>query len=198
MDVLRNHFAVRLILGPGLLILTAWIGRRSLLILLVPLVSIGATLAIVAYQVLHEGFGTHVRISSVINIDERSGDGFVWSRQNFFSGWPPREGMSIPHNIYCRPVGNSRFGRSGGPRTSSVYQYSVEHQPEVSIWRGVIQAREQKQLLIGHPAKLSMPIQVKRIDDKRASLSNLTDETLPFRRFARWQVGLLLRREYCA
>lgn len=169
-----------LILGPGLLILTAWIGRRSLLILLVPLVSIGATLAIVAYEVLHEGFGTHVRISSVLNIDERSGDGFVWSRQNVFSGWPPRDGLSVPNDIYCRPVGNVRLGRAGTPRNASSYQYIVEHQKDVSIWRGVLQAREQRQFLIGHPAKLSMPIEVKRIDDKRASLRNLTDETLPF------------------
>ena len=169
-----------LTLGPGLLILTAWIGRRSLLILLVPLVSIGATLAIVGYEVLHEGFGTHVRISSVLNVDERSGEGFVWSRQNFFSGWPPREGLSIPSDVYCRPVGGLRMGRSGTPRSASNFQYTVDHKADESIWRGVLQAREQKQLLIGHPAKLSMPIQVKRIDDKRASLRNLTDETLPF------------------
>ncbi len=44
-----------LILGPGLLTLTGWIGRRSLMILLVPLFSLGATLAIVCYEVLHEG-----------------------------------------------------------------------------------------------------------------------------------------------
>ncbi len=167
-----------LLLGPGLLVLTGWIGRRSLLILLVPLVSIGATFAIVAYQVLHEGFGTYNRITSILNIDERSGHGFVWSRQNYFSGWPPKDGMAIPNHVYCRPVNN--ISNQRGDMRGSNLQLFIEHTQDNAQWLSALPAREQRQFLIGHPAKLKMPIQIKRVDAKNATVRNLTDETLPF------------------
>ncbi len=170
-----------LILGPGLLVLTGWIGRRSLLILLVPLVSFGATCAIVAYQVLHEGFGTHVRISSAISVDERTGTGFVWSRQTYYSSWPPREGFVIPKDVYFRPVQNASLNYRGGiNRRFEITSYSVEHTSEESRCRGLLPSQEQKQFLVGHPAKVSMPIQVKVIDAKTIMLKNLTKEPLPF------------------
>lgn len=169
-----------LILGPGLLTLTGWIGRRSLMILLVPLISLGATFAIVSYEVLHEGFGTYARVTAVLDIDEASGDAFVWSRQNYFSGWPPREGLSIPKNIFCRPVrGFSLGGRGNIGLNSPENQYTVVHEPERSVWTGVLPARAQQQFMIAHPLKASMPIQVKRVDDKTISLRNLTSEMLP-------------------
>ncbi len=167
-----------LILGPGLLILTGWIGRRSLLILLVPLVSLGATLAIVAYEVLHEGFGTYARTTAVIEIDEQSGEAFVWSRQTYFSGWPSREGLAVPSNVFFRPV-TSFTDRSRQFRNHPVNQYKVEYQPGQSVWTGVLPSREQKQFLLGHSLKGKMPIDVQRTGDKQASLKNLTNETLP-------------------
>lgn len=167
-----------IVLGPGLLILTGWIGRRSLLILLVPLVSLGATFAIVAYEVLHEGFGTYSRITSVVTIDEASGEGFAWSRQTYFSGWPPREGLAIPNNVFCRVVGNFAMGRMDRNHPSN--QYSVTHSSDQSIWSNVIPAREQRQFLIGHSIKTSIPFEVKAIDAQHISIRNLTATTLPF------------------
>ena len=169
-----------MVLGPGLLVLTGWIGRRSLMILLVPLVSIVATLSIVSYEVLHNGFRTYARLTSVLSIDEASGDAFVWSRQNYFSGWPPREGLTFPNEVFSRNVNGSHFGRWGVRQVARNETINIDHGPKETTWLGALPAREQRQFLLGHPAKLAMPIKVKRIDDSRASLRNLTDEMLPF------------------
>lgn len=169
-----------LILGPGLLFLTGWIGRRSLLILLIPLVSLVATVAIVGYEVLHEGFGTYSRISSVVTVDAATGEGFAWSRQTYFSGWPPREGLKVPNDVFCRQVSAYSINRYGSYRGNPSNQYNVSHLPEHSVWTGVLPAREQRQFLIGHPFKASMPIAVTPIDALRIKVRNLTSGPLPF------------------
>ncbi len=78
------------LIGPGLLAFTGRMKRRSLLILLVPAISLAATLIIVSYSLLHEGLGTSIRVTGVMALETRSGSGFVWTRQNYFSGLPPR------------------------------------------------------------------------------------------------------------
>jgi hypothetical protein len=169
-----------LLLGPGLLIFTGWMGRRSLLIFLVPCVSLAATVLIATYEILHEGFDTHIRITSLQTIDQPTGHGFAWSRQTYFSGWPPGNGLVFPRNVYFRSVvPNANFrGRVDGPRET------VDNRIDVaageSRWTGWLNAREQKQLLIGHPASPIVPLKATQVDARHVTLKNLTAERLPF------------------
>ncbi len=57
------------LLGPGLLYFTGRMERRSLMIFLVPTISLLATVAVIAYGIFHEGFDTHVRLFSVTAYD---------------------------------------------------------------------------------------------------------------------------------
>ncbi len=164
------------IIGPGLLFLTGRIGRRSLLILAVPLISFVATLAIITYGVLHEGFDTHLRINSVQWIDPGSERGFAWSRQNYFSGLPPSEGLKFPAGSYLRGVGIGNDNISAFPRRSIDGMISEEDQLSLNGW---LRPRTQQQLLVGHPVeRMAAPIAVK-LAPAGLSITNATAGDLP-------------------
>lgn len=153
------------LLGPGLLALTGKIGRRSLMIFLVPATSIVATLIIVTYGVLHEGFETHARIASVTYFSEGEPEGFVWSRQTFFSGLPPREGLEFGVDTFARPVypDNDNVYSLGDPRSNVDCRVSITDEIR---WRGWLKARQQQQLLTGHPtSEFGLPLKVAYTSD---------------------------------
>jgi len=166
------------LLGPGLLLFTGRIKRRSLMIMLVPCLSGLATLSIVVYSVLHEGFGTHLRVTSVQFVDPVSGDGFVWSRQNYFSGLPPREGLTFSQHTYVRPVtieGGNNYGNPN-PRGATCVVRLDDNQN----WSGWLKARQQQQLLVGHPlTEAAFPIAVEQVTSQQIKVSNLTKVDIP-------------------
>ncbi|MCA9133246.1 MAG: hypothetical protein KDA45_08825 [Planctomycetales bacterium] len=149
------------LLGPGLLIFTGRMQRRSLMIFLVPLISLFATGAIIAYGILHEGFETHIRLTSVQIIAPDGQLGFVWSRQNYFSGLPPREGLIFEADTYARPVyaeQASGFPGDSNPRRGVSCNVSLQGQQQ---WRGWLRPRQQQQLLVGQAMKtIALPIAI--------------------------------------
>ncbi|RMF42048.1 MAG: hypothetical protein D6753_08435 [Planctomycetota bacterium] len=169
-----------LILGPGLLLVTQRLGRRSLLVFLVPAISLLATAAIVVYNVVHEGFDTYVRVTSVTRYNHWTGDAFTWSRQTYFSGWPPREGLSVPGQALLRPVseGVGRYGYYGNPRKG--IDARVYLNDEGQVWKSWLKPRQQMQMLIVRPADdFRPPVDVRPTADGRVEVENLTDQALP-------------------
>ncbi len=162
------------LLGPGLLVFTGRMKRRSLMIFLVPAISLVATLAIVSYGVLHEGFETHVRVTSVQAIEPATQQGFVWSRQNYFSGLPPRDGITFSSQTFAREVAaendRNNYRYDGNPRRGITSTVNIL--PDGQNWTGWLRPRQQQQLLVGHTAKSpKLPIEVAR-SQGRVSLKN--------------------------
>lgn len=169
-----------LLLGPGLLVFTAWMRRRSLMIFLVPVVAMIATGAIITYGVLHEGFENHIRVISVKSIDPATGNGFVWSRQNYFCGFPPRDGIAFRADTFVRPVyaeSDRNWYSYSDPRDNVDANIIVsDHQR----WIGWIRPRQHQQLLVGHTVqKAAMPIGLSADDSGNLLITNTTDERLP-------------------
>ncbi len=166
-------------LGPGLLLLTGRSKRRSLMIFLVPLLSMFATACIVLYGILHEGFSTNIRVVSVQCLDPATKQGFVWSRQNYFSGLPPREGLSFALQTYARAVmaEDNRYANSISPRSGVAYSVQLT---DKQTWRGWLRARQQQQLLVGYPAEnMKMPISIEPAGSTQVRVRNLTQSRLP-------------------
>ncbi len=170
------------VLGPGLLWITGRIKRRSLMIFLVPAISLVATGAIIVYSILSEGFQTHVRVTSVQFVDGSNGDGFAWSRQNYFSGLPPREGLNFSLQTYARPVypetNKNSWGMNSDPRRSLSGTITLTN--EQQNWSGWLRPRQQQQLLVGHSLKRTqLPISIKRLSDNSVQVANQTNAPLP-------------------
>ncbi len=161
------------VLGPGLLVVTGRMARRSLMILLVPAISLVTTFAIVAYSVVNEGFETHVRVTSVQALDPVSQQSFVWSRQNYFSGLPPREGLNLSPLTYARPVlpEQSYSNYSSDPKKN--ISRTVNLLPDQQIWSGWLKPRQQQQVLIGHSvAAAKMPVSIQQEQKNSVRLAN--------------------------
>ncbi|MDX1930243.1 MAG: hypothetical protein SFV81_27195 [Pirellulaceae bacterium] len=168
------------LLGPGLLTFTGRIQRRSLMIFLVPTVSFLATLAIILYGVLHEGFETYVRIHSVTAYDGPAQVAFGWSRQNYFSGLPPREGLQFSADTYARsvlPDDATNFRSSPDPRRNVEGMVSFGQK---QTWNDWLKPRQHQQLLIGHKVDpRTIPISTQRSAAGKLVVKNLTAQTLP-------------------
>lgn len=168
------------LLGPGLLAFTGHIQRRSLMIFLVPVVSFVATIAIILYGVLHEGFDTHVRIHSVTAYDSPAQVAFAWSRQNYFSGLPPREGLQFTRDTYARSVApddQPNYRNIIDPRRGLDGTVSFG---EKQTWYDWLKPRQHQQLLVGHKVDArTIPISTERSAAGKLVLKNLTDMTLP-------------------
>jgi hypothetical protein len=168
------------LLGPGLLIFTGHLKRRSLMIFLVPAVSLAATLAIFSYGLLYEGFETHVRIHSVTAFDGPARVAFGWSRQNYFSGMPPREGLQFHTDTYVRSVYSDdtlSYRTVSDPRTGLTGTVTVG---EKQIWNSWLKPRQHQQLLVGHRVDpSSIPISTERTPAGKLMLKNLTAAKLP-------------------
>ena len=169
-----------LVLGPGLLFLTGKLKRRSLMMLFVPAVSLGATICILVYNIFYEGFDSYSRVVSLQLIDENSDHGFCWSRQNYFFGQPKRGGLQFDDELLVRSVvtGWSRY--RSYPNEIDRSEWTITVGDENLTWSGWLKTREQQQIMVGHAIdKPSVPIRVTQHDRDSINISNLTEQTLP-------------------
>lgn len=168
------------LLGPGLLVLTGRMQRRSLMIFLVPAVSFVATLAIILYGVLHEGFDTHVRVHSVTSYDGPAQVAFGWSRQNYFSGLPPKEGLQFTADTYVRIVGPDDSPNYRGVLDPRRNLHGTVRVGAKQTWNDWLRPRQHQQLLVGHKVDpRTIPISTERNSAGKLVLKNLTSMKLP-------------------
>lgn len=169
-----------ILVGPVVLRLTTRMQHRTLLLFLVPALSLLATLLVLLYNVLREGFGTYGRIACVQFLDTNTGQGFIWSRQSYFSGAPPRDGLRFPLNTFLKPV--------EGETLSARYFYDprdyvtgvIRCDGESQIFSNWLLPRNQQQVLVGQRSdQAKMPIQITRISQTSINVTNLTDQTIP-------------------
>lgn len=167
-----------LVIGPGLLYITGRKRRRSLLILSVPCLSLIATLAIVLYGTLHEGFESHSKVNSVQWIDSETGSGFAWSRQSYYCGARPEGGLVFPAGAYLRPVSVDQGPFSINPRDVEAGRLSED--AEGVRLRNWVKLRYQQQLMVGHEiSDAQLPVQMEVINQERVRFINKTDFELP-------------------
>ncbi len=91
--------------------------RLYLILLTVPLGAIIVTGSLLIYALLTDGLGVRHRTRSVTEIDQLNHHVVSWSRQSYYAGLSPADGLSFPadaavYPVEHRPVGNpTRDGR---------------------------------------------------------------------------------------
>ncbi len=174
--------------GPGLLWWTNVKTRRPIwLLVFFPLFALLITSSIFAYALVHDGFGTSGRIRSITWVDAESGFGCAYSRQTYFSGFPPS--ITAFKNV-------SEVWEVQSPHEDRRRTYTSEPESDVSlrtadgqqIYRGLLTAREQKQWMVTTPVAGLKPFEWARpSDDKAPRVRNLLREA--------WQLAIFVDRD---
>jgi hypothetical protein len=93
-----------LLIGPvNYWLLNRW-RRLHLMVLTVPLAAAVITVALFAYAIISDGFGTTVRAHSFTTFDQRTGDAACWTRLSYYAGLTPGAGLTMPADVVLYPI----------------------------------------------------------------------------------------------
>lgn len=166
--------------GPVLLRVTSRLQHRTLLLFLIPAFSLLATVLFLLFNISREGFGTRGRVAAIQYFDATTNQGFTWSRQSYFSGSPPRDGLKFSPQALVKPYLDDQL--SNGPWSDPRDRQGavIEQQQEALILGDWLSPRAQHHLLAGEPTKqFKLPIAIKKISDEQVEVSNLTEREIP-------------------
>ncbi len=180
--------AFAVLAGPVLLWWTNVKTRRPIWFLLFfPLFAFVITSSIFAYAIIHDGLGITGRIRSITWVDAQSGFGSAYSRQTYFSGFPP---SSVEFK------NTSEFWEVPSPHDERGPDYSNDPHSDVrlqvigdrQIYQGLLTAREQKQWIVTTPVEDLKPFEwLEPSDEGDKRIRNRLSET--------WKMGLFVDKD---
>ena len=129
---------------PGLLFWCNQHKRRVWLVVLMPLLAAFFTIALFAYGILKDGFGSVCRLRSFACLDAK-GDGMVWSRQSYFAAAVPTEGLVVGKETQLSPLTIHSNKELPGSQ-----QFDMEGK---QVYAGLLQPRVQSQFSLTHPVQ---------------------------------------------
>jgi hypothetical protein len=169
-----------IVVGPIAIWFTSKLRHRTLLMVLVPAVSLITTLLVVVYSLVSEGWGSYGRVASVQFVDELSDQSFVWSRQSYFCGGG-EENLSFPAQSILKLV-NPNFENHRGsidPRVNSKV-VEIRSEKDTVLLSGWLLPRNQQHLLAGFATKKpKLPVNISRASNGSLAVNNLTDNLIP-------------------
>jgi hypothetical protein len=136
-----------LVIGPANFWLLKRFRRLHLLVLTVPLAAILTTVALFAYAVLSDGFGTKVRAHSFTKLDQRSGEAASWSRLSYYSGFAPGDGLAVPSDVAMYPIVPG-WNESGVDTSIGVSRELLWEPDTARLTRGWLRSRTPTQYLV--------------------------------------------------
>ena len=110
----------------------------------VPLGAGFVTLALFLYALIADGLDVRVRVRGVVEMDQKNGRMVSWSRQSYYAGLAPSQGLRFPANaavypIYASPEERPRHQRLCGTKTSQTSR--ARSRTETNTWRPATLAR---------------------------------------------------------
>ena len=115
-------------------------GRLHLLVVTVPLSAVVATGGLVGYAALAEGFDTRVRVRSFTYLDQARGEAACWSRQTYFAGVAPSDGLRFPADVAV-------YRYSSGSRENDNLRLETVWDANQHLAAGWIQSRTMAQFM---------------------------------------------------
>jgi hypothetical protein len=163
---------ILLIVGPVMILIARRLRRQTLLLFLIPAFSVTMSVFVLIVNVFIEGRGTTGRVASLQYYDSISKQGFVWSRQSYSSGAPPRSGLEFSDKALLSPL---RTGAATG------YQQDVRSNVQGHLFfengkqtlKYWMLPRAQQQLIVAHPLEqYSMPVKIEGNEANAVQVTN--------------------------
>lgn len=169
---------VLIIVGPVMIMIARRLRRQTLLLFLIPAFSITMSLLVLIVNVFIEGRGTTGRVASLQYYDSVSKQGFVWSRQSFSSGAPPRSGLEFSDRALLSPLRTEgSTGYSADVRSNvQGHLYREGGKQVLKYW---MLPRAQQQLVVAHPLeKYTMPIRIEASETNSVQVTNTSKHSI--------------------
>jgi hypothetical protein len=146
--------------GPGLMwLLNQRLKRPIWLLAIFPVLAALITLSIFGFAFFNDGLGIHGRLRSLTKVDLRTGQGCVYSRQTYFSGFPPKVARFHPETEVFA-IRSDHEGRNFRPwDATSDTQSLLELTEESQDFRDLLTARQQNQWIATRPLEDFRPFE---------------------------------------
>jgi hypothetical protein len=140
------------VIGPVNYLLLRRYRRLNLLLVTVPLGAGLVTLALFSYALIADGLDVRVRVRGIVEMDQPNGRMVSWSRQSYYAGLAPSQGLSFPANAAVYPIYASTDERpqhqqvewdEDGPDESGTLVYGDQH-----LVSGYLSSRSLAQYLV--------------------------------------------------
>lgn len=138
--------------------------RLHLLVVTVPLSAALVTAGLVGYAALAEGFATSVRVRSFTYLDQTRGEAACWSRQTYYAGVAPAEGLRFPADVAVIRM----------PASESDHEYPLEMawDPDQRLTRGWLRSRTMAQFLCLRSRATTATLQIENQDGAPPRVTN--------------------------
>ena len=103
-----------IVIGPLNFVVLRRLRRPYLVLATAPLAAAAITVMLFGYALVRDGFGTQTRVRSFTLLDQRQQTAVSWSRQTYFAGFAPAEGMRFPKDVAVYPIEAAGFDAGRG------------------------------------------------------------------------------------
>ncbi|MFC1759668.1 hypothetical protein ACFL2H_13020, partial [Planctomycetota bacterium] len=162
------------VIGPvNYFTLRKW-NRLYLILFTVPVCATIVTVGLLAYAFLADGISTRMRLRSFTLVDAKAGDAITWSRQSYYAGLPPSDGISFPDSAAVFPV-------IYAPEEESNEEQVLRWQDGQQVLaRGYLRTRTLAQLMVYDSKPVSQQIEIQRLAGNAAVTNSDTNVTNRF------------------
>ncbi|SMP74811.1 hypothetical protein SAMN06265222_11845 [Neorhodopirellula lusitana] len=142
-----------ILVGPVAYRKTAKSGRGYLMFAIAPLLAIITTLAMLAYGVIADGFGTTTRVRQITWVDGETGDAVTRTRSTYFAGIRPSDGLTFENNtdVTLFPDNHQRSWESQTDDRFQLRGEIVVTDKSIQFSRDYLPSRQQKQFVAHRP-----------------------------------------------
>ncbi|QDV58344.1 hypothetical protein [Rosistilla oblonga] len=142
-----------LLVGPVSYYLFLYLKRLYLFFVFAPIVALICTAVIGLYALIADGFGSRVRVRHLTLLNS-AGDGITWSRQTYFSGLRPRDGVAWSRDSAVYPLRELQDSASLSPITSEPASAQIAIDDDVIRLTGsFMPSRTQSQFIVISPTQ---------------------------------------------
>ncbi len=150
-----------IVIGPvNYWLLSRW-GRLHLLLVTVPVGAFLVTSTLFLYAVLSDGLGVRARVRSFTLLDQTRGRCVSWSRQSYYAGLAPSEGLVFPRGAVVYPL--HQYPVHAGGQDGTLRQ--VDWDDKQRLTRGWLRSRVITQFLVVNADESQIGLNVKPADD---------------------------------
>lgn len=158
--VLLTLFVVGI--GPvSFVVLKKW-KRPNWLMFTVPIAAMLVTLGLIAYALLTDGLSVRARSRTITHINQRTGREATWSRQAYYAGLPPGDGLRFPGDCAVYPI-------DFAPGAEFVRDRVLDLTTDQHFRRGYLGARETAQFMVQRCGATDARVEIKSPESDAAA-----------------------------